>query len=93
MAAVTVRSQEDGPNGGTLVTLDNFRPWKGNSGRYSAFVVQVPWVDSDGVLICTFADMAKKLPPGKYEGQLVRKCAVPEGAKKELRGTDPWKCV
>ena len=93
MTTVTVRSLEDGPEGGTVVTLDNFRSWKRKCGRYTAFVVQIPNVDGDGVLICTFADMNKRLPLGDYQAQLVRRCAIPDVAKKDLRGTDLWKVV
>ena len=93
MTTVTVRSLEDGPEGGTVVTLDNFRSWKRKCGRYIAFVVQIPNVDGDGVLICTFADLTNKLPPGDYQGKLLRKCAIPDVAKKDLKGLDVWKCV
>jgi hypothetical protein len=44
------------------------------------------------ILVSTFSDM-RKLPTGSYQAQLVRKCAIPEAAKKQLRGTDLWKCV
>lgn len=93
MATVTVRTLEGGTDDGTVVTIDNFRSWKRKRGRHAAFVVQMPGVDNDGVLICTFADMDKKLPHGEYQAQLVTKCAFPDSAKKELRGTDLWKCV
>ena len=91
MAAVTVRSQEDGRDGGTLITLDNFRAWKRKSGRYTAFVVQAAGSE-DEFLVCTFADM-NQLPHREYQGQLVKKCAMPGGARKALRGTDLWKIV
>ena len=92
MTTVTVRSLEEGPEcDGTVVTLDNFRSWKRKCGRHTGFVVQM--TDEDGVLICTFADMNDKLPIGDYQAQLVRRCAIPDVAKKDLRGIDVWKCV
>ena len=94
MTTVTVRSLEEGPEcDGTVVTLDNFRSWKRKCGKHTGFVVQMPAVDGDGVLISTFADMNDKLPLGDYQAQLVRRCAIPGVAKKDLRGTDIWKCV
>ena len=94
MTTVTVRSLKEGSEGGTVVTLDNFRSWKRKCGKHTAFVVQMPPnVDGDGVLICTFADMNNKLPSGDYQAELVKRCAIPAGAKKELRGSDLWKCV
>ena len=89
MATVAVHSLEEGPE--CVVTPGNFRSWKRKLGRNTAFVVQMPNADA-GVLICTFADM-NKLPPGDYRAQLVRKCAIPAAAQKELRGTDLWKCA
>ena len=82
------------------VTADNFRSWKRKQGRDTAFVVQMPANDEDDqgsqILVSTFSDM-RKLPTGSYQAQLVRKCAIPKAANKQLRGqlrgTDLWKCV
>lgn len=79
------------------VTTDNFRSWKRRQGRDTAFVVQKSGAsdeDDEGsqILVRTFSDMCR-LPTGSYQAQLVRKCAIPDAAKKQLRGTDLWKCV
>ena len=62
MATVTVRSLEEGPECGTVVTLDTFRSWKRECGRNTAFAVQISDVNGDGVLICSFAAMKNTLP-------------------------------
>ena len=99
MATVVVlRSRHETANPSTTVTTANFRSWKRKRGRNTAFVVQLPGADEEdddgngGALVCTFADMCR-LPTGSYRAQLVRKCAIPDEAKKELRGSDLWKCV
>ena len=80
------------------VTADNFRSWKRRQGRDTAFVVVQKSGASDEddegsqILVRTFSDMCR-LPTGSYQAQLVRKCAIPDAAKKQLRGTDLWKCV
>jgi len=95
MATVTVRTKDEGQASTTTITEATFRSWKRKHGRHTAFVVQMPGAennDDGGVLVCTFADM-KKLPAGDYQAVLVRKSAIPEAAKKELRGCDLWKCI
>ena len=94
MAIVAVRTKDEAPDLATTVTRDNFKAWKRRRGRNAAFVVRMPGdQDDDGsVLVCTFADMCK-LPAGNYQAQLVQKCTAPATAKKELRGTDLWKCI
>ena len=94
MATVTVRTKDEDQARSTTITEATFRPWKRRNGRHTAFVVQTSGKDSDdgGILVCTFADM-KKLPAGDYQAVLVRKSAIPEAAKKELRGCDLWKCI
>ena len=84
MATVTLHSK----NGNGDVTTDNFRAWKKK-------VVQMPGAndeDDGGILICTISEM-RRLPTGQYQAQLVRRCAIPDEAKKELRGSDLWKCA
>ena len=79
------------------VTTDICCSWKRKHGRDTAFVVQKSGAndeDDEGsqILVCTFSDMYR-LPTGSYQAQLVRKCAIPDAAKKQLRGTNLWKCV
>ena len=95
MATVTLHSNSDAADQATIVTTDNFRAWKKKQGKHSAFVVQMPGADAEddgGILVCTFSDM-RRLPTGKYQAQLVQRCAIPDEAKKDLRGSDLWKCV
>ena len=103
MATVVLHSKAEIPDDHQVatVTTGNFRSWKRRHGRNTAFVVQMPGAsaeDDEGsqILVSTFSDM-RKLPTGSYQAQLVRKCAIPEAAKKQLRGqlrgTDLWKCV
>ena len=85
MTSVTVSA----PSGDSeVVTTDAFRAWKRRNGKHAAFVLQSP-VE---YLVQTFADM-QKLPVGEYEAALLKRCAFPEAVKKDLRGTDIWKCV
>ena len=98
MATVVLHSKDETPDHQVAtVTIDNFRSWKRKQGRDTAFVVQMPGANDEDdqgsqILVSTFSDM-RKLPTGSYQAQLVRKCAIPEAAKKQLRGTDLWKCV
>ena len=98
MATVVLHSKAETPDRQVAtVTADNFRSWKRKQGRNAAFVVQMPGAndeDNEGsqILVCTFSDMCR-LPTGSYQAQLVRKCAIPDEARKQLRGTDLWKCV
>ena len=99
MATVVLHTKAETPDDhrvATVVTTDNFRSWKRKQGRDTAFVVQMSGAnaesDDTSQLVCTFSDM-QKLPTGSYHAQLVRKCAIPDAAKKQLRGTDLWKCV
>ena len=99
MATVALHSKAETPDYQQVatVTTDHFRSWKRKLGRDTAFVVQMPGAndeDDEGsqILVSTFSDMCK-LSTGSYEAQLVRKCTIPDAAKKQLRGTDLWKCV
>ena len=95
MATVTVRTRDEDQASSQTITDASFRSWKRKNGRHTAFVVQMPGEegnDDGGILVCTFADM-KKLPAGGYQALLVRKCTIPDAAKKELRGTELCKCV
>ena len=83
--SVTVRAQSGDSE---VITTDAFRAWKRRRGKHAAFVVQSP-VE---YLVHTYADM-QKLPVGEYEAVFVKKCALPEAVKKDMRGTDLWKCV
>ena len=93
-ATVTLNSKSDAADQATIVTTDNFRAWKKKQGRHSAFVVQVPGAndeDDGGILICTLTEM-RRLPTGKYQAQLVRRCAITDPSlKEELRGSDVWR--
>ena len=94
MTTVTLHSKGDADQA-TIVTTDNFQVWKKKQGKHSAFVVQMPGAndEDDGrILICTLSEM-RRLPIGQYQAQLVRRCAIPDEAKAELRGSDFWKCV
>ena len=98
MATVALHSKAQTPDHQVAtVTADNFRSWKRKQGRnHTAFVVQMPGANGEDdedsqILVCTLSDM-RRLPTGSYQAQLVRKCA-PDAAKKQLRGTDLWKCV
>ena len=93
MATVAVRANDEDRE--TSITHENFRSWKRKHGRDTAFVVQMPGADEEddrGVLVRTFGEL-KLLPAGSYSARLVRRCEVPEAAKKDLRGSDLWKCV
>ena len=95
MATVILRSKDDTADRSTTVTTNTFRAWKKRHGRHTAFVVQMPGADPEdggGILVCAFSEM-RGLPAGNYQAQLVRKCAIPDDAKTELRGTDLWKCI
>ena len=96
MATVAVRAKDETPDcATTVVTAENFTRWKRQRGRHVAFVVQMPASDTDddgGILVCTLSEM-RGLPAGNYQAQLVQKCAIPDEAKKELRGSDLWKCI
>ena len=95
MATVTLHSKNDAADQVTIVTTDNFRAWKKKQGKHTAFVIQMPGAEDDddgGILVCTLSEM-RRLPTGKYQAQLVRRCAIPDEAKKDLRGNDLWKCV
>ena len=99
MATVVLRSKAKTPDDDQVATVTTvfFRSWKRKQGRHAAFVVQMSGAndeDNEGsqILVCTFSEMCR-LPTGSYQAQLVRKCAIPDAAKKQLRGTDLWKCV
>ena len=98
MATVALSSKDETPDHQVAtVTIDNFRSWKRKQGRDTAFVVQMQGANDEDdqgsqILVSTFSDM-RKLPTGSYQAQLVRKCTIPDAAKKQLRGTDLWKCV
>lgn len=95
MATITVRTKDEDQASSTTITDASFRSWKRKNSRHTAFLVQMPGAegnDDGGRMVCTFADM-KKLPVGDYQALLVRKCAIPDAAKKELRGTELWKCI
>ena len=85
MASVTVRARSGNSE---VVTTGNFRSWKRREGKHAAFVLEHP-VEH---LVHTCADM-QKLPAGEYEAVLVKKCAPPEQARTQLRGTDLWKVI
>ena len=98
MATVALSSKDETPDHQVAtVTIDNFRSWKRKQGRDTAFVVQMPGANDEDdedsqILVSTFSDMCK-LSTGSYQAQLVRKCTIPDAAKKKLRGADLWKCV
>ena len=98
MATVALSSKDETPDHQVAtVTIDNFRSWKRKQGRDTAFVVQMQGANDEDdqgsqILVSTFSDM-RKLPTGSYQAQLVRKCTIPDAAKKKLRGADLWKCV
>lgn len=96
MATLALCSKDETADRCTI-TVDNFRSWKRKNGRHAAFVVQISGADGDDdetseILVCTFSDM-RRLPAGSYQAQLVRKCAIPDAEKKQLRGAELWKCV
>ena len=90
MAIVAVRTKDETPHcATTVITAENLIRWNRQRGRHVAFS------DSDddgGILVCTLSEM-RGLPARNYQAQLVQKCAVPDEVKKELRGTDLWKCI
>mgnify|MGYP003327425384 CR=1 FL=1 len=95
MATVAVRAKDETADRSTIVTTKSFRSWKRKQGRGMAFVVQLPGADDDeGVLVCTLSEM-RRLPAGQhYQARLVRRCAIIDPSlKKQLRGSDVWKCV
>ena len=95
VANVAVVAKGEAPEEAAMVTAANFRSWKRKHGRDTAFVVFAQEADEDagdGVLVCTFSDMSH-LPAGNYRAQLVQRCAIPDAAKKRLRGTDLWRCM
>ena len=85
MATVTVRTQSGETE---VLTTATYRSWKRRNGRQAAFVLENP-VEH---LVHTFAEM-QRLPAGDYEAVFVMKCAPPEQVRKQLRGTDLWRCV
>ena len=95
MATVAVCATDEDQACTATIAAGNVRSWKRKHGRDTAFVVQMPGADDNddgGVLVCTLADM-NMLPAGNCQARLVRRCAIPDAAKKELRGSDLWKCI
>ena len=88
MTTVTVRSKAGEME---QITNESFLAWKRRVGKYAGFVVKLS--QDDERLVCARGEM-QRLPPGSFEADLVRKCAVADPLlKKKLRGSDVWKGV
>ena len=85
MTSVTVSTMSGDSE---LVAKETFRAWKRRNGRHAAFVLKAPFEHFVG----THADM-QELPAGEFDASLVKRCAQPEQVRKQLRGTDLWRCV
>ena len=89
MTSVAVTSTKSGE--AAQVTQESFSSWKRRVGKDTGFVVKL--AENVERLVLTRREM-KELPPGVFEGELVRKYAIEDPTlKKKLRGCDVWKCV
>ena len=96
MATVAVHAKDETADRSTIVTTENFRSWRRKHGRNVAFVVQLPGADDDdnGVLVCTLSEMRRQPTGQHFQARLVRRCAIADPSlKKQLRGSDVWKCA
>ena len=85
MASVAVQSK----SGVEQITQESFPSWKRRVGKDTGFVVKL--AENAERLVLTRGEM-KELPPGEFEGELVRRYAIEDPAlKRKLRGCDVWK--
>ena len=85
MASVAVQSK----SGEEQITQESFPSWKRRVGKDTGFVVKLQ--KNAERLVLTRGEM-KELPPGVFEGELVRRYAIEDPAlKRKLRGCDVWK--
>ena len=85
MASVAVQSK----SGEEQITQESFPSWKRRVGKDTGFVVKL--AEKTERLVLTRGEM-KELPPGVFEGELVRRYAIEDPAlKRKLRGCDVWK--
>ena len=87
MTSVEVRSKSGAVD---IVTQKTFPSWKRRVGKDTGFVVKLAEKNAER-LVLTRGEM-KELPPGVFEGELVRRYAIEDPAlKRKLRGCDVWK--
>ena len=71
------------------ITQESFPSWKRRVGKDTGFVVKL--AENAERLVLTRGEM-KELPPGVFEGELVRRYAIEDPVlKRKLRGCDVWK--
>jgi len=81
MASVAVQSK----SGEEQITQESFPSWKRRVGKDTGFVVKLAEKNAER-LVLTRGEM-KELPPGVFEGELVRRYAIEDPAlKRKLRG-------
>ena len=72
------------------VTPESFAAWTRRAGKSVGFVVKT--ADSE-LIVLTRGDM-RRLPPGSFDAELVRRCAIADPLlKKQHRGCDAWRGV
>ena len=87
MTSVEVRSKSGDVE---TVTQKSFPSWKRRAGQNVGFVVKAAEAET---LVLTRRDM-RRLPEGVFEAELVKKYAIEDPLlKKQLRGSDVWKCA
>ena len=87
MASVAVQSKSGEVQ---QITQESFPSWKRRVGKDTGFVVKLAEKNAER-LVLTRGEM-KELPPGVFEGELMRRYAIEDPAlKRKLRGCDVWK--
>ena len=73
-----------------IITQESFPSWKRRAGKNVGFVVKAADAET---LVLTRVDM-RRLPEGVFKAELVKKYAIEDPLlKKQLRGSDMWKCA
>ena len=76
---------------GESMEVTDFSAWRRTvGGGPVGFVIKTPAAEE--VLVNTCKMMAR-LPPGRYDGEMVRRVKLPRTLERELTGHDVWKCV
>jgi hypothetical protein len=83
---VVVRNKQGEP-----MDVTDFSAWRrAMGGGPVGFVITTPAAEEVFVNTCK---MMARLPPGRYDGEMVRRVKMPRKLEKELTGHDVWKCV